>query len=130
VRTSRGKSAPHGTARFFTDRLSFGVSTDLAGLYAALGDSTRCRIIERLSHGEATVRELRAPLPMTAPAVSRHLRVLEEAGLIERRRRGRLQVCWLRGERLLDARRWLEVQTEFWTGTLTSLGDYLDQEPS
>jgi hypothetical protein len=56
--------------------------------------------------------------------------VLEEAGLIERRRRGRLQVCWLRGERLLDARRWLEVQTEFWTGTLTSLGDYLDQEPS
>jgi DNA-binding transcriptional ArsR family regulator len=106
------------------------VPADPATLYAALGDPTRCLIVERLSRGDAAVKELRAPLRMTPPAVSKHLRVLEDAGLIERRRQGRLQVCRLRGERLVEARRWLEQQTDFWTGTLDPLGDHLDREPS
>jgi DNA-binding transcriptional ArsR family regulator len=106
------------------------VSSELALLYAALGDPSRCAIVERLSRGDATVKELRAPLAMTPPAVSKHLRVLEDAGLIERHRQGRLQVCRLRGERLLEARRWLDQQTEFWEATLDSLGDHLDKDLS
>jgi DNA-binding transcriptional ArsR family regulator len=105
------------------------VSQDVAVLYAALGDRSRCSIVERLSRGEATVKELRAPLQMTPPAVSKHLRILEDAGLIERRRHGRLQLCRLRGDRLEEARRWLERQTRFWTGTLDSLGHFLEGEP-
>jgi DNA-binding transcriptional ArsR family regulator len=104
------------------------VSPGVAALYAALGDASRCRIVERLSRGEATVKELRAPLAMTPPAVSKHLRVLEDAGLIERRRLGRLQVCRLRGDRLVEARLWLQQQTDFWEATLDSLGKFLGEE--
>jgi DNA-binding transcriptional ArsR family regulator len=102
----------------------------VATVYAALGDPTRCQIVERLSRGDATVKELRAPLRMTPPAVSKHLRVLERAGLIERRRQGRLQLCCLRGDQLIWARRWLDDQTEFWSATLDSLGQFLrDAQP-
>jgi DNA-binding transcriptional ArsR family regulator len=101
----------------------------LATVYAALGDPTRCQIVERLSRGDATVKELRAPLRITPPAVSKHLRVLERAGLIERRRHGRLQLCCLRGDQLIRARRWLDDQTEFWSGTLDSLGQFLGDGP-
>jgi DNA-binding transcriptional ArsR family regulator len=104
------------------------MSPGVAALYAALGDPSRCRIVERLSRGEATVKELRAPLAMTPPAVSKHLRVLEDAGLIERRRLGRLQVCRLRGDRLVEARLWLQQQTDFWESTLDSLGKFLGEE--
>jgi DNA-binding transcriptional ArsR family regulator len=103
-------------------------TTGPAALYAALGDPSRCLIVERLSRGEASVKELRAPLAMTPPAVSKHLRVLEGAGLIERRRLGRLQLCRLRGDRLVEARRWLERQTDFCEATPDSLGDFLGQE--
>jgi DNA-binding transcriptional ArsR family regulator len=67
---------------------------------------------------------------MTPPAVSKHLRVLQEAGLIERHRRGRLQVCRLRAEPLLEARRWLDETTDFWAATLDSLGQFLAGEGS
>jgi DNA-binding transcriptional ArsR family regulator len=68
------------------------------------------------------------PLEISAPAVSKHLRVLEHAGLVRRRRSGRHQVCVLRARPLIDARRWIEAQTAFWSGTLDSLDGYLSEE--
>lgn len=97
----------------------------LPDVYAALGDATRLGIVERLRRGEATVAELRAPLAMSAPAVSKHLRVLEAAGLIERRRSGRHQVCRMRSEPLAQARAWLDDPAAFWGGTLDSLAQHL-----
>jgi DNA-binding transcriptional ArsR family regulator len=98
---------------------------ELSAAFTALSDPTRRRIVARLAHGEATVAELRRPLSMSAPAVSKHLRVLETVGLIERRRSGRNQVCRLRAETLVTARRWLETQTAFWENALV---DHLEAE--
>ena len=96
-------------------------------VYAALADPTRRAIIERLGEGEASVAELRAPLVMSAPAVSKHLRVLEDAGLVQRRRAGRHRICRLRHERFTEAREWLVDQTAFWASTLDSLAEHLDE---
>jgi DNA-binding MarR family transcriptional regulator len=73
------------------------VADTLALVYSALGDPTRRGIVERLARGEMTVADIRRPLQMSAPAVSKHLRVLEHAGLVRRRRSGRHQVFVLRG---------------------------------
>ena len=97
------------------------VTAELDAVYSAIGDPTRRGIIERLVHGELTVSEIRRPLPMSAPAVSKHLRVLEHAGLVKRRRSGRHQVCVLRKQQLLEARRWIEAQTAFWSSLLDSV---------
>ncbi len=102
--------------------------TNLDALYGALADPTRRSIIERLGEGEATVAELREPFSMSAPAISKHLRVLETAGIVERRAAGRNRICRLRRERLLEARRWLHDQTDFWESTLDALGDHLGEE--
>lgn len=97
-------------------------------VYFALADPTRRAIVERLGAGEATVAELRVPFAMSAPAVSKHLHVLETAGLVERRRAGRHRVCRLRHHHLRQARDWLVTQSDFWESTLDSLADYLDDE--
>ncbi|MFN0089389.1 MAG: ArsR/SmtB family transcription factor [Acidimicrobiales bacterium] len=99
---------------------------ELSDIYAALADETRRGIVARLVHGDASVAELRAPLAMSAPAVSKHLRVLEAAGLIERRRAGRHQLCRLRGEPLHHAQAWLGDQVAFWSATLDSLVAHLE----
>ena len=99
----------------------------LDAVYGALADSTRRAIIERLRRGEATVAELRRPFAMSAPAISKHLRVLEAAGLIERRRAGRHRVCHLRGRELQRAERWIQEQTAFWESTLNSLAEHLGE---
>jgi uncharacterized protein YndB with AHSA1/START domain len=78
------------------------VADALAEVYSALGDTTRRGIVERLARGELTVAEIRRPLRMSAPAVSKHLRVLEHAGLVQRRRSGRHQVCALREQPLIE----------------------------
>lgn len=107
-----------------------GVTTgDLDALYGALADPTRRSIIERLRGGDVTVAELRAPFPMSAPAISKHLRVLEAAGLVERRPAGRHRVCRLRRDGLVEARTWLHDQTAFWDSTLDSLAEHLGEEP-
>jgi DNA-binding transcriptional ArsR family regulator len=100
----------------------------LGPVYSALGDPTRRGIVERLSRGELTVAQIRGPLRMSAPAVSKHLRVLEHAGLVQRRRSGRHQVCRLQKEPLLEARRWIERQAAFWSSSLDSLADHLSKE--
>jgi DNA-binding transcriptional ArsR family regulator len=104
------------------------VTDALTMVYSALGDSTRRGIVERLAAGEMTVAEIRRPLRMSAPAVSKHLRVLEHAGLLRRRRSGRHQVCVLREQPLIEAGQWIEAQTAFWSGTLDSLAGYLSEE--
>ncbi len=103
--------------------------TTLDQVYGALADPTRRAIIERLRSGDATVAELRSMFDISAPAVSKHLRVLETSGLLERTAAGRHRRCRLRPQRLRDAREWLQQQTAFWESTLDSLADHLGEEP-
>ena len=86
----------------------------LSTTFAALADPTRRAILARLVEGEATVTELAAPFPMSAQAVGKHLRVLERAGLIERRRSAQLRPSRLRAVALQDAAGWFESYREFW----------------
>ena len=82
--------------------------------FAALADPTRRAILDRLSEGEATVNELAEPFPISTQAVSKHLAVLERAGLIERGRTAQLRPSRLRGAALRDAARWLDSYRDFW----------------
>src|SRR5262245_27051374 len=84
--------------------------------FAALADPTRRGILARLSEGEATVSELAEPFPITVQAISKHLKVLERAGLIERGRSAQLRPSRLRGAALEDAAAWLERYRPFWEG--------------
>jgi DNA-binding transcriptional ArsR family regulator len=86
----------------------------LSTTFAALADPTRRAILARLVEGEATVNELAAPFPMSAQAVGKHLRVLERAGLIERRRAAQLRPSRLRAVALKDAAEWFDTYREFW----------------
>jgi len=86
----------------------------LSDTFAALADPTRRRILTRLAEGEATVTELAEPLPISVQAVSKHLKVLEGAGLIERERRARLRPSRLRGAPLREALEWLAAYHGFW----------------
>jgi DNA-binding transcriptional ArsR family regulator len=86
----------------------------LTTTFAALADPTRRAILARLVEGEATVNELAAPFPMSAQAVGKHLRVLERAGLIERRRSARQHLSRLRPVALKDATEWFDTYRAFW----------------
>jgi len=86
----------------------------LSNTFSALADPTRRAILERLAHGDATVNELAEPFPITVQAVSKHLRVLERAGLIERGRDAQLRPSRLRGDPMQDAVAWLERYKHFW----------------
>lgn len=86
----------------------------LSGVFGALADPTRRAILARLTAGDATVGELSAPFHVSQPAISRHLRVLEEAGLISRRRRATARYSHLEAEPLRAATAWLASYREFW----------------
>jgi DNA-binding transcriptional ArsR family regulator len=86
----------------------------LSATFAALADPTRRAILARLVDGEATVNELAEPFPITVQAVSKHLRVLERAGLIERSRSAQLRPSRLRAVALKDATEWLDGYRAFW----------------
>jgi len=87
----------------------------LTQTFAALADPTRRAILARLATGEATVGELAAPFAISAPAISRHLKVLEDAELIERKVQARWRVVSLRRDRLREAEAWISETREFWT---------------
>jgi len=89
-------------------------SDQLSTTFAALADPTRRAILARLADGEASVNELAAPFPISAQAVGKHLRVLESAGLIERRRSAQLRPSRLRAVALKDAAEWLDSYRAFW----------------
>jgi DNA-binding transcriptional ArsR family regulator len=87
---------------------------ELSGTFAALADPTRRAILGRLTQGEATVKELAEPFPVTLQAISRHLKVLEQAGLIARGRNGQLRPSRLQGAPLREAAAWLDGYRGFW----------------
>jgi DNA-binding transcriptional ArsR family regulator len=93
----------------------------LSNTFAALADPTRRAILGRLVEGEATVNELAEPFPISVQAVSKHLQVLERAGLITRGRTAQLRPSRLRGEPLKDAVDWLERYRRFWEGSFDRL---------
>jgi DNA-binding transcriptional ArsR family regulator len=97
----------------------------LSVTFAALADPTRRAILTRLMDGEATVTELAAPFPMSAQAVGKHLRVLENAGLIERRRTAQLRPSRLRAVALKDAAEWLGEYRRFWESGFDRLDERL-----
>jgi DNA-binding transcriptional ArsR family regulator len=99
-------------------------------LFLAIADSTRRGIMERLRGGERTVGALAEPLPMTLQAVSKHIAVLERAGLVSRRRRGREQVVRLHAEPLKSLDQWLEHYRGFWERKLDSLAAYVESTPN
>ena len=93
----------------------------LSATFAALADPTRREILARLAEGEATVNELAAPFPISVQAVSKHLKVLERAGLITRGRTAQLRPSRLRGGPLHDAADWLDRYRRFWEGSFDRL---------
>jgi DNA-binding transcriptional ArsR family regulator len=100
---------------------------DLSATFAALADPTRRAILARLSAGEATVTELAEPFEISLPAVSKHLKVLERAGLIERGREAQWRPCRLKAERLREVDEWMGQYRKFWEERLGRLDDYLRQ---
>jgi DNA-binding transcriptional ArsR family regulator len=94
---------------------------------SALADPTRRAILARLTSGEATVMELAEPFAMTLPAVSKHLKVLEHAGLVTRGRRAQWRPCRLRGRPLKDVADWISDYRRFWEQNLDRLDDYLQK---
>jgi|SRR3982074_3146010 DNA-binding transcriptional ArsR family regulator len=93
----------------------------LSTTFAALADPTRRAILGRLAEGDATVNELAKPFPITVQAVSKHLKVLERAGLITRGRTAQLRPSRLHGEPLKDAVEWLDGYRRFWEGSFDRL---------
>jgi DNA-binding transcriptional ArsR family regulator len=99
----------------------------LSETFAALADPTRRAILARLAKGEASVGDLASPFDISLPAVSRHLKVLERAGLIAREADAQWRVCRLRGKRLREAHGWLERYRRYWEGSLDQLVEYLER---
>ncbi|PZF80889.1 ArsR/SmtB family transcription factor [Jiangella anatolica] len=97
----------------------------LSAVFAALADPTRRTILAQLAEREATVTELTAPLPISMPAVSRHLKVLERAALISRTRSGKWRGSRLEGAPLREAADWIEHYRRFWDTSLTRLDAHL-----
>jgi DNA-binding transcriptional ArsR family regulator len=97
----------------------------LSTTFAALADPTRRAIVARLAKGEATVNELAEPFPITLQAVSKHLKVLERAGLIARGRSAQLRPSRLQGEALREAADWLTAYRGFWEGSFDRLDEHL-----
>ena len=94
-------------------------------VFSALADPTRRAIVRRLAEGEATVLELAEPFPISLPAISRHLKVLEQAGLISRGRDGRRRPCRLRPEPLAEVAAWAEHTQAAWEQRLDRLEEHL-----
>ena len=105
-------------------------STAVDRTFSALGDPTRRAIVQRLAMGEATVTELAQPFPVSLPAISKHLGILEAAGLLVRKRTGRIHRCQLNVEPLREASQWIEYYAAFWKTQLDSFGQYLQQASS
>jgi len=97
----------------------------LSSTFAALADPTRRAILARLAEGEATVTELAEPFPLTLPAISRHLKVLEGAGLISRDRSAQFRPSRLRTEPLREASAWMDTYREMWEGRIGRLHEHL-----
>jgi DNA-binding transcriptional ArsR family regulator len=103
------------------------VEDELSRTFAALADPTRRAILSRLADGDATVNELAEPFPVTVQAISRHLKVLEQAGLVTRSRSAQLRPAKLRGAPLKDAQDWLVTYRRFWRRSFDRLDQRLEK---
>jgi DNA-binding transcriptional ArsR family regulator len=104
------------------------MATDQLSLtFAALADPTRRGILARLLEGEATVNELAEPFSVSLPAISRHLKVLERAGLVSRRRDAQSRPTRLRAEALREADAWIDTYRAVWEGRMDRLGAHLNE---
>jgi DNA-binding transcriptional ArsR family regulator len=103
------------------------MSDEISSTFAALADPTRRAILARLALGETSVTELAAPFEMSMPAISRHLKVLEKAGLISRGREAQWRPCKLKAEPLRQAADWLEEYRQFWEESFDRLDLYLKE---
>lgn len=101
----------------------------LDAVFHALADTTRRRIVARLAHGPSSVSELAAPFSISLPAISKHLDVLERAGIVLRARDGRFQRCRLEPLALDDASSFITHYRSFWNDTLDGLAEYLESAP-
>jgi len=110
---------PSGYGQLMPDRLD--------ATFAALADPTRRAILARLASGEASVRELAAPFAMTQPAISKHIKVLERAGLVSRGRDAQRRPCRLQATPLAEATDWLERYRQAWEGNFRRLDALLDE---
>ena len=99
---------------------------ELDRAFAALADPTRRAILARLTSGEAGVLDFAEPFPMSQPAISKHLKVLEAAGLVSRRRQAKQNLCRLEAGRLKDVVDWLGTYREFWEASFARLDEYVD----
>ena len=97
----------------------------LTATFSALADPTRRAILARLAQGETTVNELAAPFAMSLPAVSRHLKVLEKAGLVAKSRTAQWRPCRLEAAPLKEAAGWIEHYRRYWEGSFDRLDAYL-----
>lgn len=102
-------------------------SQQLNATFAALSDPTRRAILARLAESEATVTELAAPFAMSLPAVTKHLQVLERAGLISRGKKAQWRPCKLEAKPLQNAGDWIEEYRRFWESSFDQLDDYLQE---
>jgi len=103
-------------------------SSPLDLTFAALADPSRRAMLARLANGDATVGALAQPFSMSLPAVTKHLNVLQRAGLITRERDGRMRRCHLRPERLSQAMGWIEDTRRFWDGQMAALARHLGED--
>ncbi|MGI9365912.1 MAG: ArsR/SmtB family transcription factor [Rhizobiaceae bacterium] len=101
------------------------MDANLDAVFAALSDPTRRAILRQLARGEATVNELTEPFAMSQPAVSRHLKVLEQAGLVERRVDQQRRPARLKADNMMAASHWLAEFEQFWTNSFNQLDDLL-----
>lgn len=101
---------------------------ELDRVYGALADGNRRAMVERLSRGPASVKELAAPLTMSLPAVLQHLRVLEESGLVRSQKVGRVRTCRLEPAALQQAERWIADRRSLWADRLDRLEEFLDED--
>lgn len=95
--------------------------------FGALADPTRRRMLQHLAHGDLCVTDLARPYAMSLPAVSKHLRVLERAGLVRRRRRGRVHSLKLETKPMQEAQAWIEEYRKFWEASFERLDEYLKE---
>jgi len=102
--------------------------TNLDQTFAALSDTTRRALVAELAKGEAPLSDLARPFDMSLTAVSKHLRVLSEAGLVEIEKRGRTRFCRLQAAPMKSASEWLHDYRNFWEGQLDALGRHLREE--
>src|SRR4051812_36089462 len=103
------------------------VEDRLSGIFAALANSTRRAILARLAEGEATVNELAEPFAMTLPAISKHLKVLERAGLVTRGQKAQFRPVRLNPDPLVSADQWIGAYRQLWEDRFDGLAEYLKE---